>query len=1007
MLVALSSKLVASVLQIVMQQLASPAMKEVSQIWNVDKELQELLVTYAKIKALIDRWEIDGSNSVETWLHKLEGYCYDTEDLVDHLRLTFAIENERLRPKILSSLKHFKIPHKIANLHKKLERLSSQIEGVLNARRQTNSTQAPSAANYCYRSPLLDKTPLVFSPSRDQIKQSIIMELTGSSDQQSEASGVAIIGMDGLGKTSLARSILEDARIKNHFPIVLTACVSGDFQMERIVKKLVEEYSHQRDVNLEELLDSQRALIVLDDVWSVTDEDWDRFKCNYFSSSPGWKILTTTRNPKVAEVTQSIPSYLDTMTDEECKELIMQRANLCGSNRGIWDDDVEVIAKKCKGMPIVASKLGLILSCKGSVDKLSVTFQQLKNTHLQGSPEVKQVFHSLKLNEPKLPPHLKRCFAYFSLFSPGHKFKRDELIQLWEVEGFVQTQQGGGLQPTGSECFDEMLSRSILKPLKSTSDEQTMYEMHDFNYEFAQRLASEAFQRIDEGTTTKFPAFHRKSLRHLSLICENIDVSLLEEVKNCTRLRTFLLLHQNEPKRRTLSSTFFRKLKSLRLLNLSHTNVSKLLEPVSPLKLLRYLDLSKTDILALPEPIYPLCALQILKLDDCFKLVRLPKDLNRLISLTHLHVNMKRLACLPSKMGMLTNLEILSSYIVASNEGNKVAELKNMENLREICISRLENISDRKDAEESMLSTKTQLKRLVLEWDSPGAEMENVREILEGLKPHNDLKELVLRNYRCQQFPTWLSSSSQKLASVYLQNCQDCEVLPSLGQLPLLKTLVLHSIDNVEKVDGHFCGLGEEGFLHLESLEFREMRGLVRWTGLKKRDMPHLRTLKIIGCQMLICLPSLIHQGCLLYLEINNCPVLESLPEIPSSMNSESGQLIVVDSPLVEERCQVGGDDWPKIKDMAYIRRFQTTTTSTASTIQPSQSNEAHEDEAAPTTAKRMIDGDYILLQGIGVLVKRWMAMLDQGGCFYKPNWVVFLLVVTLIPIIYGVVIRC
>ncbi|KAL8139781.1 hypothetical protein V2J09_005802, partial [Rumex salicifolius] len=375
-----------------------------------------------------------------------------------------------------------------------------------------------------------------------------------------------------------------------------------------------------------------------------------------------------------------------------------------------------------------------------------------------------------------------------------------------------------------------------------------------------------------------------------------------------------------DPKTRTIPYSFFHKLHRLRFLDLSHTNISKLPKPFSPSKHLRYLDLSYSQVQKLPEPIRFLRALQILKLKGCSKLLQLPKDLNQLTSLTHLHVDMKLLRDKPYNIGMLIKLEVLESFLVGKNKGYNALELKNMEHLKEIRISGIENIKDKEEAHSTMLSERLWLRTLVLEWDNRlAAKVTNARDVLEGLKPHNHLEELTLRNYGGQHFPTWLISPACQLVSVYMDNCHNCQALPALGQLQLLKNLVVRSIHSVKILNSQFHGQGRGGFRSLESLELRDMKVLVDWAGLKAGDMPCLRTLKMVICPMLVSLPSFEHLGQLISLEINDCPSLQLLPKLPASLTGEAGQLIIMHSDTVTQKCQVKGDYWPMVKDIPYI----------------------------------------------------------------------------------------
>ena len=71
-------------------------------------------------------------------------------------------------------------------------------------------------------------------------KKIIEVSLTNVSDDQDNLAIYAVWGMGGLGKTTLAQLVYNDARVKSYFELRIWVCVSDDFHIKRLVKAIIE-----------------------------------------------------------------------------------------------------------------------------------------------------------------------------------------------------------------------------------------------------------------------------------------------------------------------------------------------------------------------------------------------------------------------------------------------------------------------------------------------------------------------------------------------------------------------------------------------------------------------------------------------------------------------------------------------------------------------------------------------------------------------------------------------
>ncbi|MQL79334.1 hypothetical protein Taro_011773, partial [Colocasia esculenta] len=142
------------------------------------------------------------------------------------------------------------------------------------------------------------------------------------------------------------------------------------------------------------------------------------------------------------------------------------------------------------------------------------------------------------------------------------------------------------------------------------------------------------------------------------------------------------------------------------------------------------------------------------------------------------------------------------------------------------------------------------LQKLELAWHLGEFDYEDEpEEVLAGLEPHSNIRELVIDGYRGSAFAAWLGDPSfSKLVKIILKNCTECLSLPALGKLPSLKELHISVLPEVQEI-GHDFTNG--GFPSLEILRLQDMRSWKKWTMTVEGAFPCLRDLIIDRCPRL------------------------------------------------------------------------------------------------------------------------------------------------------------
>ena len=141
------------------------------------------------------------------------------------------------------------------------------------------------------------------------------MDYLLDSNIEENASILPIVGIGGVGKTTLAQLVFNEEKMQKHFDKKLWLFVSDDFDVKIIVEKILESAKGKKLENLEmntlindlqKEIDGKRYLLVLDDVWNDDSQKWDSLKSLLLSGERGSRILVTTREEKVAKISKTI-----------------------------------------------------------------------------------------------------------------------------------------------------------------------------------------------------------------------------------------------------------------------------------------------------------------------------------------------------------------------------------------------------------------------------------------------------------------------------------------------------------------------------------------------------------------------------------------------------------------------------------------------------------------------------------------------------------------------------
>uniref|UniRef100_A0A2C9V6A0 Uncharacterized protein n=1 Tax=Manihot esculenta TaxID=3983 RepID=A0A2C9V6A0_MANES len=866
-----------SIAENLLTKLTSIASEEINLVYGFKNDLRKLQTTLSTIKAILvdaDKKQ-EESLAVKDWIRRLKEVVYDADDLLDDVAtegLRRKVEGQgRMVRKVCDFFSssnqiafRFKMSHRIKDIRERLDEVAKEMSDFGFIIRKEVGVDMRIKSSWRETDSFVLKSEII---GRDKDKEEIIKSLMCPVNQ-SNISVAAIVGFGGLGKTALAQLVFNDEKVVNYFDLKLWVCVSEESNVEMLVKLILKSATskevpnlslEQLQIELRQCLEGKKYLLVLDDVWNINNMIWSQLRKYLMVGATGSRILVTTRSTRVAlAMGVDCPYALAGLTEDQSWDLFEMLAFREGTSR-VNSNLIEIgkeIAKKCKGVPLAIRAIGGIMQLRSSESEwLSILENELWKV-FESDSDIGPV---LKLSYDDLPYHLKQCFAYCAMFPKDYEFGKEDLIQLWMAQGYVQSRSQSkdeSLEEIGEGYFNELLFRSFFHK------EKYCYKMHDLINDLAQSMAGESCFVLDDNTKHVPNRIQHVFSGNLSF------EECFKQLKN-RGLRTLYCEYYGDKLSLNLDS-IFSHCRSIRALSFLRCRINKLPDSIGKLKHLRYLELFGNDeIRSLPNSICNLYNLQTLILEDCLRFEVLPTDMRKLICQTTYYWG---LVFMPLGLGRLTNLQTLSTFVVGNDERRRCSSLNELNSLNQltgtISIRRLENVKNAAlKSNQVNLKEKKHLHSLRLEWgDSDGG---NSELLLDNLHPHPKLKYLDVQRYGGLRFSNWLSSITN-LVDITLYKCPKCEHLPPLDNLPHLESLCLIQFDSLEYIsdeDNLFSALSASTTTFFPSLKLLNIdfcRNLKGWwrTCMEAKMVPQF--------------------PCLSRLIISNCPNLTLMPTFPS-----------------------------------------------------------------------------------------------------------------------------
>ena len=475
---------------------------------------------------------------------------------------------------------------------------------------------------------------------------------------------ITIVGMGGIGKTTLAKCAYDDPLTVQQFDIRAWVTVSQDYNAEVIFSSLLasmEEFntesSERSSENVFKTLKGRRYLIVMDDIWST--EAWDAVRYILPDDGNGSRVMLTTRETSVAAYADHLSPLHEMRLMEEgqswnlLRQMVFAHQDCPPELENIGKE----VARCCKGLPLtIVVVAGILSTMDSNLASWRKIAQDVNSVTVGGQCE-----KVLSLSYTHLPHYLRSCFLYMGGFPEDYEVPVSKLIRLWVAEGFLRRPKGSKtLEEEAGECLEDLVKRNLVLVTKKKSDGRIKScSLHDLMRDLCIKKAHEEkfLMNLSSRNVTNFISVEGKNnQRRVSVTPSSLPH--FSKIYCLSTMHTILCFHR--------------------------ISVANTLERF---RLLRVLDARDVYVSSLPDELFDLFHLVYLAI---YYLGGLASAISKLRSLQTLHLRAKNewklfrshCVCLPPEIWMMPQLRHLVFYgRLPDPEGRTTPGLDNLQTL--------------------------------------------------------------------------------------------------------------------------------------------------------------------------------------------------------------------------------------------------------------------------------------------------------------------------------------
>ncbi|KAK4575634.1 hypothetical protein RGQ29_026553 [Quercus rubra] len=737
--------------------------------------------------------EQDIDDGVKTWVKQVREVAFHIDIAIDQYLLQVALHDPHpsgfrgTLQKTTHLLKTIIPRHKIAA---KIQEIKALVQKI-NERSKRYGFQS-SAQGSC-------------SGARNEL----ISWLVGGSPNRTV---VSVVGMGGLGKTTLAKKVYDNQMVKGHFDCHAWISVSQSYKIEDLLRNIIKQFYEGRKEpplsridamdeqllanKLRDYLQQKRYVVVFDDVWKIAF--WDSIKNSLLDNHIGGRIMITTRNSEVANYCKKsshVRVYkLQPLPWDKAWELFCKRAfqfDFEGQCPKFLVELSHDIVEKCGGLPLAIVAISGLLSTK---EKNMFEWKNLLDSlgsEFGRNPHLSSVNKILSLSFEDLPYNLKSCFLYLGMYPEDYSINCVRLIRQWIAEGFVKE-------------IEELIHRSLVQVSEVKLDGKIVL----------QKIKDLSFCHVLLKQESSFEGL----IQRMSV--NKVSYNVLKGFKD-KKIHSLLLFNLDElPK--SFMSHFFLDFKFLKVMDFEEASLDHIPKDVGSLFHLRYLSLRNTQVKKLPKSIGKLQNLETLDLKQTL-VFELPIEINRLHKLRHLlayyhdhgldfSLASQKGVKIQKGVGCLEELQKL--YFVDLNHGG-VDLVKDMGKLRQLRKLGVKNLS--KETMRALCASIAMMNRLQ-SLDIASISEDEIIDLQSISTPPQYLQRLYIKGH-LEKFPDWIPKLQHLVKlGIYWSKLNE-DPMKALQNLPnLLELEISRQAYNGEQLHIKIGGFPKLKILNLQFL---------------------------------------------------------------------------------------------------------------------------------------------------------------------------------------------